>query len=172
MAAIVDNLIAIRIIYLLVQPFKQWEAYKQGIIDENGERTEKSTEGSDDWSMLHRLVARLKKLLGTIPGGKSVIASVAAAYLLVRECVERDVEPELLEQYFNAAVESGEVMTIETYTFVSDTIYKITEDGAVIGNVVGTGNIAGAAPGEEPPVRKRKKKVMKRNVLDTSTSLP
>ncbi len=168
MVAVVDNLIAIRIIYLLVQPFNQWEAYKEGIIDENGDRTEKPVGDSTDWTMLHRLVSRLKKLLGTIPGGKSVIASVAAAYLLVRECVERDIEPELLEEYFDAAINSGEVMTIETYAFVSDTIHKITEDGAVIGNVVGTGNISGATPGEEPPVRKRKKKVMKRNVTDPS----
>jgi len=163
MVAVVDNLIAIRIIYLLVQPFNQWEAYKQGIIDENGNRTTASGD-SDDWSMLHRLVARLKKLLGTIPGGKSVIASVAAAYLLVRECVERDVEPELLEDYFTEAMESNEAMTIETFEFVSNTVHQISEDGGVaIGNVVGGGSIAGATPGEEPPVRKRKKKVMKRD---------
>lgn len=166
MTAVVDNLIAARIIYLLVLPFNKWEAYKQGIIDENGERTDKDPEGSDDWSMLHRLVARLKKLLGSFPGGKSVIASIAAAYLLVRECVERDIEPELLEDYFKEAVESEEKLTVETFNFVESTLNSIVEDGVAIGNVVGGGQIAGATPGEEPPVRdpsKHKKKVMKRN---------
>ena len=166
MTAVVDNLIAARIIYLLVLPFNKWEAFKEGIIDENGERTDKDPGDSDDWSMLHRLVARLKKILGSFPGGKSTIASIAAAYLLVRECVEKNYEPSLLEDHYKTALRMNESMTFETFNFVKTIIDNINEDGAVIGNVVGSGQIAGAAPGEEPPVRdpsKHKKKVMKRN---------
>lgn len=165
--AVVDNLIAARIIYLLVLPFNKWEAYKQGIIDDSGERTDKDPGDSDDWSMLHRLVARLKKILGSFPGGKSVIASVAAAYLLVRECVECDVEPKLLEEYYQEAINSNESMTFETFNFVLDVLDFIGEEGESPTNVVGTGNIAGAGPEEDPPVRKLKKKVMKRNDIPT-----
>lgn len=159
MAGVVDNLIAARIIYLLVLPFNKWEAYKEGIIDDTGERTDKDASDSSDWTMLHRLVARLKKILGSFPGGKSVIASVAAAYLLVRECVERDIEPTLLESYYKDAVDSNERPSFETYTFVAKVIDTLSEDGVAISNTVGGGQIAGAGPDEEPPVRNKKKKV-------------
>lgn len=169
MSVTVDNLIAARIIYLLVLPFNKWDAFKEGIIDADGNRTGKIADMSDNWTMLHRLVARLKKMLAALPAGKSLLASVAAAYLLIRECVEKDIEPELLEDYFQEAVEFSEPMTMKTYQFVSETLDQISEDGGVgatPANTVGTGQIAGAAPGEQPPVR-LKKKVMKRNALPT-----
>lgn len=168
MTAVVDNLIAARIIYLLVTPFNKWEAYKQGIIDEDGNRTDKDVGDSDDWSMLHRLVSRLKKLLGTFPGGKSVIASVAAAYLLVRECVERDIEPELLEDYYHDAVGSDEPMTFETFNFVVGVIDDIYEEGEAPTNVVGGGAIAGAKPDEEPPVNMKKRKKKNASIVEPS----
>lgn len=169
MTAVVDNLIAVRILYLLVLPFNKWEAFKEGIIDDEGARTEKDAD-SDNWSMLHRLVARLKVLLGKFPGGKSVIASMAAAYLLVRECVERDVEPALLEDYFVEALNSNETITLRTYTMMNNALNQIEEElGGAPTNAVGTGQIAGAGPTEDPPV-KRKKKVMKRNDLSTLTN--
>ena len=165
MTAVIDNIIAARIIYLLVLPFEKWEAFKEGIIDANGEKIDGVDTHSDNWSMLHRPVSRLKKLLGKIPGGKSVIASIAAAYLLVRECIESNVEPMLLEEWFIEVSALNETMSVETYVFVSRTLDSLYEDG--IGMVVGTGGaIAGAVPGEDPPVRdpaKYKKKVMKRH---------
>lgn len=171
MAGTIDNLIAARIIYLLVLPFDKWDAFKEGIIDANGERTGKDASLSENWTMLHRLVARLKLMLGTIPMGKSMLASVAAAYLLVRECLERDLETENLEEYFQEALKFDGVMTLETYRFVESTLNQIMEDGGVgatPANTVGSGQISGATPGEAPPVRypnKVKKKVMKRNAL-------
>lgn len=169
MSAVIDNIIAARIIYLLVLPFNKWEAFKEGIIDEEGNRTSDPAE-SDNWSMLHRLVARLKKLLGTFPGGKSVIASIAAAYLLVRECLECNVEPQLLEEFFTEVMALDEAMTLDTYNFVSTTINQIMEDGVAPTNVVSGGAVAGATPGEQPPVKdpnQVKKKVMKRNAVPT-----
>ena len=160
MTAVVDNLIAARIIYLLVLPFNKWEAFKQGIIDEDGNRTDKDAGDSDDWSMLHRLVARLKKILATAPGGKSIIASVAAAYLLVRECVERDIEPAYLEEVYTQAIDSDEPMTVDTYGFVANTIEEMVAEELGGAPTVSVTGIAGAKPGEEPPVnlKKRKKK--------------
>ena len=38
MSRIVDNVIALRIIYLLVQPFETTDAYKNGLIDANGNK--------------------------------------------------------------------------------------------------------------------------------------
>lgn len=158
MVAIVDNLIAARIIYLLVLPFNKWEAFKEGIIDDVGERTTKEGD-SDNWSMLHRLVARLKKMLGAFPGGKSMIASIGAAYLLVRECLESNIEPQLLEEWYLETMSLNESMSFETYNFVSNTLKNISEDvGVAVSSVSGIG-----APDEAPGKIKKKKKVMKRN---------
>jgi hypothetical protein len=86
----VDNAIATRILYLLNLPFQQWPAYRQGIIDHDGKIVKQKE--SDDWTMLHRLVARLKMLLAKIPGGNSHLGTMLASYLLVKENIENDGE--------------------------------------------------------------------------------
>lgn len=157
MAGVIDNLVAARILYLLVLPFNKWEAYKDGIIDDEGKRTEKEVEKSENWTMLHRLVSRLKVLLGKIPGGKSQIASIAAAYLLVRECVEHDKEPELLESFYMSIIESDLAMTLENYNFVTDTLTKIFEDG----EGVAPANVTANVDKIELPLGKKPKKKIK-----------
>ena len=74
----------------LATPFKEWEAYKLGIIDERGNILksrkdlttvrEKNAFGAYDLMILN-----LKKLLEKVPGGKSRLASYAAALYLLRE---------------------------------------------------------------------------------------
>lgn len=103
MGQVIDNAIAIRIIYLLVHAFKNWDAYKLGIIDDNGVRTSKaikSQKEKDSWTMLHRLVSRLKRIVALAPGGKSLLARLTTAYLLVREGSNYDLtDDELIESY-------------------------------------------------------------------------
>jgi hypothetical protein len=163
MTNIVDNLIAVRIIYLLVQPFNKWDAFKEGIIDADGNKIGDSTD-SDNWTMLHRLVARLKKILALAPGGKSMIASVAAAYMLVREHVENNTD--LNENFAYSDIDTN--VSFENYCFVRRTLTTIVEEGEAPTNVVGTGNIAGAGPEEDPPVRLTRKKKDKKNVTNPS----
>lgn len=92
MANYVDNLIAFRILYKLVTPFDKTEAFKRGVIDAEGnilvKVKDQTPEQKDAYDMLDRLVFSLKRLLGKIPGGKSQIASLAAAYYLVKEAYE------------------------------------------------------------------------------------
>lgn len=99
MGKAIDNVIALRVLYLLTMPFKKWKAFEEGIIDENGEKI-KDEVTSDNWTMLHRLVWRIKRLIGKLPGGKSMVASMTAAYLLVKESdqyVEDYSDEELIE---------------------------------------------------------------------------
>lgn len=147
MAYFIDNAIAVRIIYLLVTPFTEWDAYKEGIIDDKGVILKKET--SDNWTMLHRLVCRLKKLIAVIPGGESKIASYAAAYLLVRESLRINKEPEELEETF---------ATLQTFSYDEKFLKKIEmiiEDAPA--NV--TGNVATV---EKPLLKKRVKNVRAR----------
>lgn len=92
MSNVVDNIVAFKIIYMLVTPFDKTEAYKHGVIDADGKLLIKYKDQTSDqkntYNALDRLVFSLKRLLGKIPGGKSQIASLAAAYWLVKEAYE------------------------------------------------------------------------------------
>jgi hypothetical protein len=82
-----------RFLALLVTPFKKTKAYEKGIIDEFGKRLKKppfsSIEEREDYANYYtrfiRLVFNVKKLIGKVPGGKSRIASYAAALYLIKE---------------------------------------------------------------------------------------
>ena len=82
----------------LVTPFEQWDAYKTGLIDKNGKvivsKDDRTPEQNRSFGYFDRLVANLKKLLGKIPGGKTRIASFAAALLLLRE---KNLDPDDVE---------------------------------------------------------------------------
>jgi hypothetical protein len=98
---VVDNLIALRIIYLLVTPFQETDAYKLGLIDDKGRNLKKaaSSEEKNATSMLHRLVWNLKRIINLAPGGSTKIGSLAAAYLLVKEAVDNNwSEKRLVEE--------------------------------------------------------------------------
>ena len=95
MGYLIDQAIALRIIYLLVKPIPEWDAFKYGIIDKDGNFLKKAsqlrtTSEKDSWTMLHRLVLRIKKLLAVLPAGRSMLVSFAAAYLLVKENSQLD----------------------------------------------------------------------------------
>lgn len=143
----------------LATPFNEWDAFKLGIIDENGKvlrkrQTLKTIKEKEAWGYFDRLVANLKKLLEKLPGGKSKIASYAAALLLLREGKE-------LESLEDEELEAILEQRLEPYLAESR---KFSEE---IANVVGSGNIAGTGVGVqgEPPAKKKTliiKKVLKR----------
>ena len=88
-----DVVYTIRFLRLLVTPFKDTDAYKAGIIDEDGnKRKDFNTNAADDleayrsyYNPFHRLVFNLKKLMAKAPGGTSVLARYGAALLLIKE---------------------------------------------------------------------------------------
>lgn len=84
-----DLVYTFRFLKLLVTPFEETNAYKNGIIDANGKRIKsKKITTSDEkstYTPFHRLVFNIKKLIQVAPGGKSRIASYAAALFLLKE---------------------------------------------------------------------------------------
>ena len=75
---------------ILTQPFNETDAFKLGIIDEKGKilkkhKKLKTTEEKDSYTLMHRLVWKLKRLMEKIPFGKSRLASYAAALWLIKE---------------------------------------------------------------------------------------
>ena len=93
MARIVDNLIAYRILSMLVTPFEETDAYKLGIIDKDGHNLIKpskltTSEQKDAYSYLTRLVFNIKKIINKLPGSDSRIRNLIAAFWLVKESYE------------------------------------------------------------------------------------
>ena len=93
MSRIIDNIIAYRILSMLVTPFEETPAYKLGIIDKVGKNLKKASslstaEEKDAYSYLHRLVFNMKKIINKLPGGESKLKSLIAALFLVKEYYE------------------------------------------------------------------------------------
>ena len=86
----------------LVTPFNETKAYQLGIIDERGKKIKspKTSEELDSYSTFERLVFNIKKIIERLPGGKSKLASYAAALFLIKEhdnTKEHYSEKELVE---------------------------------------------------------------------------
>jgi len=102
MGRAIDLLITYRVIKMLVTPFEQTDAYKMGIIDKNGKvlrkaRTLTTGKEKDSYTLLHRFVFNLKRLVNLIPGGKSKLGTYAAALgLLLKE--QKDINQVELEK--------------------------------------------------------------------------
>ena len=91
MSRAIDLLITYRVIKMLVTPFEKTDAYKYGIIDKNGKVLRKNktltiAKEKDAYTILHRFVFNLKRIINFIPGGKSKLGTYAAALgLLLKE---------------------------------------------------------------------------------------
>ena len=93
MSRIVDNLIAYRVLKMLVTNFEDTEAYKLGIIDAKGKSIRKAntlqtSNERDAYTYLNRLVFNMKKIINKLPGGESKLKSLIAALFLVKEQYE------------------------------------------------------------------------------------
>lgn len=85
-----DLFYAFRFLKLLVTPWEKTGAYEQGIVDENGKNLKKARELTTDeeksqYTVFHRLVFNIKRLLGKLPFGKTRLATYAAALFLIKE---------------------------------------------------------------------------------------
>lgn len=82
-----DTFYAFRFLKLLVTPWRDTEAFKIGVIDENGTRLKKPTtpEEKSAYTYFHRLVFNIKRLMEKVPFGKTRLASFAAALYLIKE---------------------------------------------------------------------------------------
>tara|TARA_Y100000385_G_scaffold186361_1_gene192544 strand:+ start:238 stop:828 length:591 start_codon:yes stop_codon:yes gene_type:complete len=85
-----DLFYAFRFLKLLVTPFEKTKAFELGIIDKEGKTLKKGAargtpEEKSAYTVFHRLVFNLKRLIGKAPGGKSLVARYGAALFLIKE---------------------------------------------------------------------------------------
>ena len=100
-------------------PFKDTDAYKLGIIDENGNRViaaepkqkgivqrKKPTplntiEERNAYTILHKLVFNIKKIFGKVPGLRTKLGTYAAALFLLKDTFKESVDdPDVFEKEF------------------------------------------------------------------------
>jgi hypothetical protein len=98
----VDYIYSFRIVKMLYQDWTKTDAFKLGIIDDEGNKL-KSPEGVAEnaaYSPFIRLVFNMKRLIQKVPGGK--FTSLAAAYMLMKESIDEEA---LIEE-FDSVVET------------------------------------------------------------------
>lgn len=165
MARIVDNLAALRVIWLLATPFEKFDAFKLGLIDASGNKLKKAETSAEKnaTSMLHRLVWNLKRIINLVPGGKTRIGSLVAAYLLVKEASENNYEEFQLEEEILSKFQLyRNVRFIEEEVIVEDALAVLFEDAPA--------NATGAAVSTDTPAIKRKRKFAAFDVDDETYS--
>ena len=124
----VDLVITYRVIKLLVTPFERQEAFKYGIIDKDGNvlrkyRTLQTTKEKQAYTILHRFVFNLKRILKRVGLGGRLGSFAVALALLLKENKEYEEHKILLEstiisylketnQYDNLLNEQGEVKPV------------------------------------------------------------
>ena len=117
----IDAFITFRFLKLLVTPFNKTEAFKLGIIDARGKvlrkyRTLERIEERQAYTILHRLVFNVKKLIEKVPGGKSRLASYAAALFLIKEHMQeyQDTDGQLVEKEFYKYLKDNDLVEEES----------------------------------------------------------
>ena len=130
----------------LSTPFKEWDAYDLGIIDERGNilksrkelRTVKERKA---FGLFDLMILNLKKLVEKIPGGKTRLGSYAAALYLLKE------QDDLMN--------GRKTLNEGDYTSYLEQVKTLSEEAPVTS--VGSGDIAGIGygPDGEPGVTKK-----------------
>ena len=153
MSRIVDNVIAYRVLSMLVKPFVDTDAFKLGIIDKKGKNLIKPSaftteEQRDAYTYLHRLVFNMKKIINKLPGGDSKLKSLVTALFLIKEYYESNSRStSLMSERFDMLMKMDLVLAEET-VLVEKYVNQLDEDGGggAGGGGVSGGGGAGAAP--------------------------
>lgn len=153
-----DRIYAYQIFRMIVSDWKDTEAFKLGIIDENGKAIKKSSqlktrEEKLAWTPLKRLAYNIKRFINRL-GGKGKISSIATAMWLLREESKKHnslgeyekFEVELFEHLISAGWKydvslaeeflNEEVLLEGNYYLNNDEI-EITENVTPVGHVYG-----------------------------------
>jgi hypothetical protein len=158
-----DLILVYQFIKRLTTPFNKTEAFKLGIIDERGKKL-KSPETKaekNSYGYYDRMIFNLKKLLEKAPGGKSAIASYAAALFLIKESdtSKEFTEEEMIQGLYEAMSELESKKDKEFKNLFEDAPANVTGTG-----VVGTGD--DPVHWAKPDARRKEFKAFLRRYLD------
>ena len=115
----IDLFVAYRFLRILTTPWEDQEAYKLGIIDKDGKllrkrNTLKTEAEKKSFTLLHRLIFNLKRILHKIPLVKSKIGTYATALFLLKQHFAGQVENEdTIEKAFTGWLVDNDYITKE-----------------------------------------------------------
>ena len=147
MGRAIDLFVTYRFIKLLVTPFEKTDAYKLGIIDEDGHRivepgtnkptTLATTKEKNAYTVLHKLVFNIKRIFAKVPGLRTKLGTYAAALFLLKDTFKESVDdPSVFEKEFlkylkENGMELDNTISEEVATengFLPKGIYKLVND--------------------------------------------
>ena len=157
---------AFRFLKLLVTPWEKLEAFKLGIVDKRGRNIKKAkeletNEEKSAYTIFHRLVFNIKRLLQMVPGGKSKFGSFAAALFLIKEHTgmsEKKIK-EMLEKALDSEFEND----------ITESTWFIKEGYLNPGTYVLTKDMVSPLTGE--PIAKTNSKVIVNDFTAPSDSV-
>ena len=152
---------------LLTTPFEKTEAFKLGVIDDEGnllkgKKERKTKAEKESYSAFNRKVFNLKRVMGTLPFMKGKLGSLAAALYLLKEECDFVSDDTALEDAFVQYLRENRIMPEDD---IKDFIEEYASDYLIEDaptNAVGSapGNVAGLHG--DPPVSHKKKKKRKK----------
>lgn len=174
MSSKIDNLIAAKILSMLIKPFPESDAYKLGIIDKQGKklRDPKTEKEKDAYDYLSRLVFNLKKILNKLPGGDTKLKNLAAGLFLVKEQwrlnSNNDQISEIeLRRIINLNfILAEETVQIQMFKEEGEGGGAITGQGQITSSTIPTNITGHNVSTDEPVIRKKKPPIVKRQSLD------
>lgn len=101
-----DYIMIYKIAKRLAKPIKKWDAYKMGIIDEEGNklRAPETNKEKDAYTLLDRLILKIKRLIG-----HSKLRVFTAALLLSEENEKRFLSDQELIEHFQRVDKAKEI---------------------------------------------------------------
>ena len=162
----VDMFVVYQFIRRLATPFNKWDAYKTGVIDDRGnikvKPKDRTPEQRRSFKVFDVMITKLKRLLEKIPGGRSRLASYAAALYLIKEDWGSKTEQQILS-------ESNQDFTDYIRIYRLDNYKRALEEMPT--NSMGAGNIAGAGvngPDDVKMTKKARKRYKTQNKIDAA----
>ncbi len=122
MGRAVDLFVTYRFIKLLTTPFEKTDAFKLGIIDQDGNRIRKpnssqveveltTTQLKNSYTILHKLVFNIKKIFSKLPLLKTKIGTYAAALFLLKDTFKEHMQdPDIFEKEFMKFLKENNVV--------------------------------------------------------------
>ena len=167
---IVDIFLIYSFLKRLVTPFEEWDAYKLGVIDKDGNiilkaKDRNTVEQRSAFQKFDLLVLKLKKLLAKVPGGNSRIASFAAALWLVKEHDELVERAEVITEEEMLECLADYTIIVESNTNINNRYELFEETIQAASNVVSHNNDMGADYGKA-----KQKKLFRRKIKEAHSS--
>jgi hypothetical protein len=118
MGRAIDLFVTYRFVKLLTTPFNKTDAFKMGIIDADGNRTDKKLYKQSEMSaytILHKLVFNIKKIFAKVPGLRTRLGTYAAALFLLKDTFKEHVEdPKVFEKEFLKYLKENDIELDDT----------------------------------------------------------